>query len=437
MQISVGLTSLALSIAFLFSASASSAEPRMVAFSPFGAKACPSGWREVDQAKGYVIVGTDDARNVGRKFGAPIVDSTPPKHDHAFRTDLAFVRTATSFSEGDTNAVRIIAAPLQAGLSQFVHTVSGRTSVETSGMPYIQYRLCEEIEPWRASLLPADTVQWFNSDTCPKDWEIYRKAIGESLGRSIVPLPSNAQADEAGLEVRNGVDVHRPHVHSANVSLVWTDPDDGGASLNLKGIPELTYSLTGHSINHAGSVTSVQHFASEISTRSDIKGGGISTDRLYPVPFMYLMPCLKISEAKSPEYEPLFGLGFFTTGFYCEDGFQEVELARGRYLVSLPSAEDGGVEPVNGVVFGDPALESGQLPMHRHSLNVDVDLPEITVAAPWLNIFKMSGLQRKDRSEPIRLAGTTEAASLGLPYVQLRFCTVQVSSDESADKDTK
>ncbi|MEQ9346796.1 MAG: hypothetical protein RIG26_10175 [Thalassospira sp.] len=426
MQIFAGLISLILCVTLFYSGQASSAEPRMVAFAPFSNDACPSGWRELDQAKGYVIVGTDDPANVGRKFGAPIEDRSAPLHDHNFHTALQFDRATTTFLEGDAQAVRIMAAPLRAGdsASKYVHTIAGHSSTEDGGVPYAQYRICEEIEPWRERLLPADTVQWFNGATCPENWQIYKPAIGDSRGRTIVPLPEDASRNDAALEVSTGRDVHKAHDHSIDVSLTSRSPEKGLASLDLVGFSSLTYSNTFHPIHHAANIDTIDPFMTGSSRRRDVETGrGI--DRIYPVPFMYLAPCRKIAGTKQIDLSPLAGFGFFTAGLYCEDGFQEIPDGRGRYLVGLPPARPGQPEPLNGALFGGDPLKSGKLPLHRHSVSLPAKIPEITVAAPWTILFKMAGLRRKEFSEPVNLVGTTEESSVGLPYVQLRFCSVK------------
>ncbi|SIS50667.1 hypothetical protein SAMN05421686_102114 [Thalassolituus maritimus] len=387
---------------YSLSSGATAAPPRMVAFFPVETQVCPSGWSEYKPAKGYLIKGTEDAGLIGVSVGDPVQDTTAPTHRHGIKTVLPLRRIS----------VNLFGGPEQRVTNTSVE-VSGLSSDSNGGLSYVQYLMCEESipqagEPSLSIFLPRNSVQWFSGRTCPTGWETYKPLVNGG-GRTILPLPRDAQASAAGAVV-NGND---QHTHG----LSFNDKENA-QKINLTTVKEdKTYFANPFkTTNLASGFVPAFSDTSAQGVRSDIeaKNGNVL------VPYTYLRPCVKTSKTVNiAELPP--GMGSFTKGYACPTGLNSVTSAAGRFPLGLPPQLAGKPKPLSGTTFGADPLTSESNPQHLHSADIPVTLnnwgaDQKPIIGPWRYVGLSPGSSKA--------VGDTEFNTMTFPYVQLKFCRV-------------
>ncbi len=107
------------------------AAPRgMVAF--FAGGACPPGWVPADEVEGRLVVGTTEPGAVGLAVGAPLGDREDRGHLHA-------LTAAATLSSKEIVAVD---GSNDDGAAARTYSVTGATSSQGSGLPFVQVRAC-------------------------------------------------------------------------------------------------------------------------------------------------------------------------------------------------------------------------------------------------------------------------------------------------------
>ncbi len=107
---------------------------QLVAFFATGTSSCPPGWETSAEAAGRLVVGVEQAEEVGVQVGAPLTDQEDRKHQHAFAAsvDLPY-KSVSAANGGNQDGAR-------AGMQQW----SGQTVPATTGLPFIQLPVCEK-----------------------------------------------------------------------------------------------------------------------------------------------------------------------------------------------------------------------------------------------------------------------------------------------------
>jgi hypothetical protein len=402
---------------------------KMVSFFPVETETCPTGWSIFKPAQGYIIRGTDVNDVLGTQVGSPIEDGEPVRHQHAFYTEISLEYDAYTIRRGADKRA-------QSGDID----VSGATTEASNDLPFIQYMICEENSGNDHSVyLPENSVQWFNDESCPTDWEVYKPAT-EGRGRTLLPLPTDAQASDNGAVVGNTDDLNHPH--DINIRA----PDFDKSNKNLLRVYMDKVETKWDWLAFLGTFNR-RYFAVDVHPTDGKTELGIRTDRRLQgenraidigvqlpddnkvmedrpdpekvlVPFIYLRPCIKKSDTRNIKRLPS-GIGTFTTGFDCPAGLTRVSSSPGRYLVGLPPHHSQKPFPESGKVFGGKALYSKQHITHYHDVNTSFKANVETVDTA--GIIRPKSVQTFSVSDP-KLSGQTVAADMTFPYVQLRFC---------------
>jgi hypothetical protein len=107
----------------------------MVAFFP--GTECPPGWSVSDEPRGRLILGTTSAGAVGRTYGFPALgDREDRQHTHYY---IGYPRLTSKSICGVCGGANQLGA--RAGGTR---RVEGDTEPATTGLPFIQYLVCEK-----------------------------------------------------------------------------------------------------------------------------------------------------------------------------------------------------------------------------------------------------------------------------------------------------
>jgi hypothetical protein len=104
----------------------------MVAF--FMTQTCPNGWVVPASVQGRLIVGVNDASNVGLKVGTAMESQTPPTHQHAYATTVTLNSKDIALANGEN----------EQGAKKGDYKVGGTTEPSTSNLPFIQLTVCQK-----------------------------------------------------------------------------------------------------------------------------------------------------------------------------------------------------------------------------------------------------------------------------------------------------
>jgi hypothetical protein len=106
--------------------------PGMVAF--FMTQTCPTGWAVPASVQGRLIVGVNDASNVGLTVGTAMASQTAPAHQHAYSTTVTLNSKNIALANGDN----------EQGAKKGDYKVGGTTESSTSNLPFIQLTVCQK-----------------------------------------------------------------------------------------------------------------------------------------------------------------------------------------------------------------------------------------------------------------------------------------------------
>lgn len=340
---------------------------------------CPAGWRPVDHAAGRLIVGTNQAADVGKFGGTPLESGEARSHDHPYVAHINIkekeISGATKWWPFKRNFQ---------GAKKGRHSVTGKVAANNGNVPYIQYPLCEPaagtVQARRTRVtLPYNAVSFFSTEECPAPWTPYHEADG----RFIVPMTTDVDVGKTAGTPLQGASIP-PHHHAVSLPL---------------SIPGVTYALVAGCCNK------------NLGESGSYALSGTASAAAVDVPVLRLLVC-RLQRQRGMEVRVPDGFSIFVAARYCEKGLSDTPGSKGRYLVGLPEGGDWGL------AFGGDLVPAGELPRHQHT--VSGELP-----ASSFGIVGVSGGQAKNYAKAGKYSfnGSTDDASIHLPYIALRQCT--------------
>ncbi len=178
--------------------------------------------------------------------------------------------------------------------------------------------------------LPSGAVMFFTAGACPEGWAAYMPADG----RTVVPAAAAGGAVR-GVALRNGEDP----VHTHRV-------------MGSFGFPEVRYvGANGGGNNGLGPSGSVSFAVDSAPASAN-------------VPYVQLMVCRKVAEARSYARPLPSGMLTFFAGERCPAGFSQAPGTTGRVLVGTP---EGGTQ---GATWGGLPLHTVEAARHTHTTMV-------------------------------------------------------------------
>lgn len=227
--------------------------------------------------------------------------------------------------------------------------------------------------------IPPGMVAFYETATCPDGWEVVDAASGRSLVGASDPAA-------VGTSVGAALDDHHPRTHTHTVT--------GTATIGSSGLAGVQ-----------GCCTSTP------AADGVVDASGEADARDSRMPTIALQVCMRSGDLSwSPgEVDPFpSGTAAFFLRPACPDGWSVLEQARGRTVVGL-------------TMFGTPLqttgipLADGEDRLHQHDVTGTVDVPVASIAgASGGTVYAAAG------SHP--MAGVTDTATSGLPFVHALFC---------------
>ncbi len=95
--------------------------------------ACPAGWEDATDVRGYVVIGTANPARVGEGYGTPLGPEEDRTHTHQY--DVAFTLDTANVAGANSCCNESAAGPQSPS-----HTLT--TAAVPSGLPFVQYRAC-------------------------------------------------------------------------------------------------------------------------------------------------------------------------------------------------------------------------------------------------------------------------------------------------------
>lgn len=349
----------------------------------FIAPECPAGWRTVENADGRLIVGTNNAANVGKFSGTPLASGEARSHRHPYEAKIDVkqkeIAAATEFWPFKRNFQ---------GAKKGMHSVSGHTVPSNGNIPYIQYHLCEpaagtehvgSAQHTRVTL-PYNAVSFFTTRQCPAHWTPYDSANG----RFIVPMTTDVDVGEIAGTPLDGI-ADPPHLHAFSLPVP---------------VPAVDYAVAPGCCNK------------NLGESAGDTLSGEASDTASDMPVLSLLVCRLQSHQGGMDVQAPDGFSIFVAARYCENGLSDTPCSKGRYLVALPEGGDWGL------AFGGEPVPAGELPRHRHAVSGELD-------ASRFGIVGLSGGQAKNYAKRGKYSfnGITDDGTVNLPYIALRQCS--------------
>lgn len=116
------------------SQSADTSPAGMVAFFSPTTTGCPAGWFAPEISRGRLILGVTDAGRVGRTFGSPMPDRTPPTHIHAYSAKIKLGSKSLQAGSGKNKD----------GAKAKTYTINAQTDAATADLPFYQLVICQK-----------------------------------------------------------------------------------------------------------------------------------------------------------------------------------------------------------------------------------------------------------------------------------------------------
>ncbi|MEO0421835.1 MAG: hypothetical protein AAF184_05835 [Pseudomonadota bacterium] len=225
--------------------------------------------------------------------------------------------------------------------------------------------------------VPAHTVAFFDTSTCPTGWVEAEYAKGRLL-------VARAAGDEVGVQVGDPLTANevRHHEHHYEIDIRLPPKSISAAAGSTSGGAKRgTYTLKGNTATE-------------------------SVD----LPFVQLIACERADDGNNADALLPFQASFFNATS-CPTGWTAFEAASGRFIVPLASAGN------NLGAAGGQALASGEVPQHQHRLTGTISLEDRSYAA--ITGCCNNSLARKT---DVGINGLSEGALASIPYVQLLMC---------------
>ncbi len=343
---------------------------------------CPPGWVELTDAKGRFLVGKTDGTVVGALVGDALSEGEDRVHDHDYATSVSVPGTGITAVTGCCNS-----SLGDAGAYDLV----GTTDAGDAALPRIQQLVCERrvttpLPEVDDHPYPADTVMFFDRQSCPAGFSLMSGADG----RFLVATPAGGDVGAAvGVALENRED--RLHEHGLRTSIQL--PESSVAALG------------GLNFNHAKKGV----YDSNAFGRTEPQTSGM--------PYLQLLVCRASFRLPPPAGQAVVGDSVpsgtfaFVNALACPSGWTRSGAHEGRFVLGLPP---GGV-PYE--TRGGPALANREERVHVHGFSGQVTIPSLDVAL-------VSGCCYGDTGAhgTFGYSGVTDPAGTGLPYLQLLGC---------------
>ena len=339
----------------------------------FEGSACPSGWSELTQARGRLIVCDDGTHLPGLTFGTALSDREVRYHSHTLTASFYFsVHEVSGYAFNDNeDAAR-----------QGTHSGAGNAQNSACDLPFVQLLLCSLVS---ANANPAATgvVAFFppSISACPVGW------ASEPLLTGRIVAPSFSRRDmftSSAASLASGADP-TSHAHTYSVSF---SPTAYGFLAGESGITDPAM---------------YQSTATASGTTSSSSAG---------IPYIQLLACRSTS-ASNKTLVPDRALVFHFCS--CPLQWEADHAYGGRLLVGLPSSGNAGAAFGSSTPFPS---SSSAVRTHHHSVSGSVYLPSFGV---W-GLEGFVGVGSYVTASTYTYSGTSADASLSLPYTLLPLC---------------
>ncbi len=346
----------------------------------FSTPACPSGWRELNEARGRLIVSVADPTTAGITVNAPLQDQEDIQHSHSYSTTVHIPH----------KSVAAAVCCNQQGAEHGDYDVSGTSLTASSGYPFTQLILCsfdgDTHTESSGESVAFGSMAYFNPDVtaCPSGWT----AVKDSAGRFLIP------GYEDGGVVRNdaaplssGEDRQHNHTFSLSVPLTPLSFEGAGGCCDTNNAMDVPAQVEGESQSASSNI-----------------------------PYVQLLTC--VSE------EPTFNMSSMPQGalvynaIACPPDWAPLYEVAGRFLVALPAGGLPGAS-FGGASISPPSSSGKGAPevAHDHTLNNTLTLnPSQTMLVSGC----CDGGYVQAGSYPF--SGPSDESVIGLPYSMVPLC---------------
>lgn len=340
---------------------------------------CPLGWHELSYTRGRLILATADPARAGTVRGAPIDPTRPLLHSHRAEVTLSMQATPEKlrWANSGTEVSR-----------SFLPVVYSHTAPADAKLPLMQMNVCAEDEASDLpDALPLDTVSFVLGKACPAGWTPFTQLDGR------FPVPLVVGGTRLAAVAPAWTSGPRGHQHAVDIKFFVGEM---GVD-NWNWVGEWPYIRAS-----GGRVT------------------GNATDLSYPrndpalmlAPHVELLACIRGGRPVRLRELPAH-LTVFTATAECGDRWETAPASAGRFLLGLP---EGG-EPM--ATFNSPLVDREDR-AHTHDYSWIADFERQPVwPNPGRHIVDLAPPHQQPFTRPI------EAAGLGLPYLQLRHCSLR------------
>jgi len=344
---------------------------------------CPSGWGQYSNGQGRLILGTIDGTeaNTTNDGYQVTADGQAPVHDHPFTATWTLQKQTSVGGSGSYSGFA----------SSGNKSGAGTAGAGGIGYGYIQYLVCEsQATGSTGDEVPANTIGYFTSSTCPANWEPQPTLAG------YFPMPAAPNGPVGQLFNGPGWNISSfpTHTHSnATVATFWVQ-------------------TLGVQYNGVASGAKATHDSVPISAQLQANGEAV-------LPAVALLVCQKQAVGSGNGIPAGLSL-FYSVAYACpETGWGPAVGSPGFLVLGIPGSNGSGSgEFTQGLAIGTPITQGGALPSHTHPISITADLGNNTTA-------EQSGSDYYGKGGNYTAYGTTSAATVAVPYVALLMCQVQ------------
>ncbi|MFP5515285.1 MAG: hypothetical protein ACLGJC_19640 [Alphaproteobacteria bacterium] len=201
-------------------------------------KSCPSGWSTYDNANGRFLVPVPIGGGVAAMIGVPLssVDAAG-MHTHTAETTVNPGNVQRQENSGSTK---------QRAAPQPVKSNEATSTQATALLPAVSYLVCRKTDDGDSSSIGANVATFFDSTSCPSDWQSFEPA----RGRYLVGLPGNAfgSANFGGMALSVGEMRQHRHKFASTLNFNNAGLKESGGRHNFAAPHETSFSgFTGDS----------------------------------------------------------------------------------------------------------------------------------------------------------------------------------------------
>ena len=342
----------------------------------FQGSSCPAGWSTYGTSFGRLLLSVDTPSQSGVTVGSPLSPQSAPIHSHTYTTTLSLPVHDISAAGGGNSQ----------GACNGNVQLTGTTSQEDSGVPFIQLILCR-LNATDSGSVPFGTIAYFDPTVtaCPSGWGNFAEADGRFL---IGGYEASGAVVSKAPPISYGSDASQ-HDHNFNIVTTLNDVSYAGIG-----------GCCDSALTNSGTYN--------VSTTSDEDSANI--------PYVQLLTCISQAETFNSSV-PSDALLFNSIG--CPTGWEPNLEVAGRFIVSAASGA------VPGATFGGdslPPLWNGPAGNHTHTFTSCFTPDSCAVAlASGCCASGYAGDQQYCYS------GITQVTDINLPYLSLPLCQQSAS----------